>query len=356
MDIAVPVFALLIVVLVVAGIFVIAIVALAKHFGIGRVLGIGGTVLGVALAAAFLANVLHDSPTVRHESVAVSTGDESFSYSRTTKSKPIPSVSDPAKSGIELVPTPSDDPPSAASEGEVEGSTETTDPSAPDWLRIAETASVGDSPAVASDGPRPTEQECRNQIRDAVANHVTYYARTHGLNALARRPALITDQVLQDVVRDEYVSTSPHSFGGSQQTWYTLHQLLDYDSDVQQQLAALNERAVGDERLVVLGVGAAGVLGLLGLAFVLLKSTEPSQAKPVVAEQSTEWTIGGLQRERSNSNVSATAAVAVGVLVIVMGVWLMKGSQQDEPAKPTPLERETDPKHIPSTPKTPEGY
>ncbi|MCG8584472.1 MAG: hypothetical protein MI757_07165, partial [Pirellulales bacterium] len=117
--------------------------------------------------------------------------------------------------------------------------------------------------------------------------HVVYYARTHGMYALGRRPQLIPDRLIEDVVRDEYITTSPHTFGENEQTWYTLHQLLEYDDRVIAQLQTLNQRATGDEHVVALGVIGTGVLGLLGLAFVLLKATEKKTPKP---STTTDWT------------------------------------------------------------------
>ena len=70
-------------------------------------------------------------------------------------------------------------------------------------------------------------------------------------------------------------------------------------------------------------MGAAGVLGLLGLAFVVLKTTETRQPRPVVAEQSTEWNIGFRSAEEAKGKGPLIAVVAVAVLVLVMGVLMM---------------------------------
>lgn len=301
-------------ILLVAG---VAVVSLLGRFG-GR--GVLIAALGAAfvafMIAVFLANWASDGSY--QETVSVTAGDRSYTHSRSmvaVRAKPAPS--EPSRSRLELVPTPSDDPPAVEHTSE---SVTFLPSSAPSWMSLAETSERGDARAVASDGPRPTERECREKIRQEVANHIVDYALLHEMKPLGRRRELLTDQVLEDVVRDEYVTTSPHTFGETEQTWYTLHQLLDYDSGVLEQLAALNKRATGDERLVALGVGGAGLLGVLGLAFMFLKATEKRAPARAV---STEWNVGLNKPDETEGNAGLVTAVAIGVVILIGVVLLM---------------------------------
>ena len=314
--------------LIVILVVVLAIGALAGRGGIGGVLGALALLFVVGAVGGYLLLLRPSREDVSYsESVKVSAGDESISYGRSYVSQSGKSVAaDSPKSRIELVPTPSDDLSSKttpAAKDTVAKDTEfrdtaAKDSSAPDWLQLAETSSYGDSPAVVSNGPRQTESECRADIQRDVAEHVAAYARTHGMVALARRSDLLTDELLKVVVRDAYVSTSPHEFNGQQQTWYTLHQLLDVDSSVEKQLSELNQRARADQRLIVLGAGTVGVLGLLSVAFVLLKVTEPSAAP------ATESRFGFNRLEQAQGKGPVIVVTAV-VVVAVIGLLSLLG-------------------------------
>jgi hypothetical protein len=245
---------------------------------VASVIGVGllGMLVFAQRKTAHVASVTIDKDSVKY--------DRSIAVQSRSDSTPV-SVKSPSR--IELIPTPSDHPQSTASEGEKAAA---EDPAAPDWLSLAETAESGDSPSVVSTGPHPSEADCRIESHGKIVQHVVQYARAHGMSALARRPELLTDSILQSIVRDDYVANSPQTFSGEQQTWYILYQLLEFD-DARQQLEKLNDRAVADERLVVLGASSVGVLGLLSLAFVVLKTTERRKQRPSAAATSMEWML-----------------------------------------------------------------
>ena len=147
----------------------------------------------------------------------------------------------------------------------------------PAWFGLTESFSAGDSRELVFDGPRQTKRECCEQIKTAIFDKVKRYAHAKGYHAL--RSHLLPHEIADQVVVDQRFTTSQHDFNGETQTWYTLHQLIEIDDEVDLQLVELNNRAIVDERLTILAAISAGVFGVLGLGFIVLRSLEKKPNK-----------------------------------------------------------------------------
>ena len=310
--------------LVVLAVIVMVVSALASREG-GKTLlvtlagmGVVGVFLFGALGAFLLAPSGSDDG--RYEStITVTSGDDSLKYNRSVKVTSGERVaSDRSGRRLELLPTPAE-PAKKPSSDEIVVSEEDSgeESEKPDWMLLKESGELGTSLAVVSEGPRPSKNECRDMIRHQVALGLIRYAAENDMRALLGRPKLLTEDLLNDVVREEYFSTSPHEFSGEQQTWYTLHQLLEFDSGVHSRLEQIHNRAVVNQRLMITGAAAAGVFGLLGVVFLMLKSGGTKRTTSDSASTSTAWQLGFQNTEEAKGIAPLVAAIAFGVAVLV---------------------------------------
>jgi hypothetical protein len=75
------------------------------------------------------------------------------------------------------------------------------------------------------------------------------------------------DFIRREIATDEYVETAERSFGPMKK----LYTLIEFSPAVDRELQARWEASRRGERVAVVGMGAASVLGILGLAWGLLK-------------------------------------------------------------------------------------
>jgi hypothetical protein len=75
------------------------------------------------------------------------------------------------------------------------------------------------------------------------------------------------DYIRREIAQDEYLETVERSFGPMKK----LYTLIEFTPAVDRELRARWDASQRQERITVVGVGAASVLGLLGMAWGLLK-------------------------------------------------------------------------------------
>jgi hypothetical protein len=88
----------------------------------------------------------------------------------------------------------------------------------------------------------------------------------HHLHEL-QSAGITLDYVHREIAKEEYLETADRSFGEMKK----LYTLIEFTPSVDRQLRQYWDAFQRQERFAVVGVGASGVLGLLGLCYGLLK-------------------------------------------------------------------------------------
>ncbi len=135
--------------------------------------------------------------------------------------------------------------------------------SPPDWL-----SSSGSAGSVVVVGPHVDVAECERHVYEAVQPVVAEFVANYLGSQWRDRLTLPEEFIRTDLIRDRYVETVPASFGPMVQ----LHLLLSFDGKVKAQLAAQQLELVRRQRIAAIGTVFAGLLGVLGIAYLALRS------------------------------------------------------------------------------------
>lgn len=135
--------------------------------------------------------------------------------------------------------------------------------SPPDWL-----SSSGSAGSVVVVGPHVDVAECERHVYEAVQPVVAEFVANYLGPQWRDRLILPEEFIRTDLIRDRYVESVPASFGPMVQ----LHLLLSFDGKVKAQLAAQQLELVRRQRIAAIGTVFAGLLGVLGIAYLALRS------------------------------------------------------------------------------------
>jgi hypothetical protein len=165
------------------------------------------------------------------------------------------------------------------------------DPNRPDWVKNRPKSVGHVQKAVLATDEWSTEEECK-RARDVALMLKTYehiqqlvgapyenhsslelrtipgaaWIRDHRLHQL-HSAGITLDYVRREIAREEYLETTERSVGPMMK----LYTLLEFTPAVDRELRAVWDAYQRRERFAVVGVGAGGILGLLGFTYGLLK-------------------------------------------------------------------------------------
>jgi len=118
-------------------------------------------------------------------------------------------------------------------------------------------------------GPYTSVEECEAEVPAAIRLAVAHYIEVCQGQPAPRYAQWWDEAFCRNLIKSRWEEITQHSIGPMRQ----LHLLLEFDQHDKQRILAGLKQAVIHRRLSYAGVGAAGMLGSLGLLFCFLKMT-----------------------------------------------------------------------------------